>query len=231
VQGAGAVVNSTPGFGITISAPSSGTVHTNPLYSSTYSANTPTAGLTKIQWVNRSDAQDTGWSVITATILAAVDNGNDTWNVVLDTPLVFTNGVYDFYGNSGVAVGDIIFPAATNTQAYLDNVMQQFALLGPAQCTNILGFISLGAQRYPSSNTQFAVTLGVQLEKSLVANNQEVYQANVTQQTIPAASPNDNTAYNTGYVSPPQTAPPNILIPQNIGFYPTEFYNFITLSQ
>ena len=218
VQGAGASIGNTLGFGITVSAPSSGSVHTSPPYVSagSYSNSTPTPGTTHIQWINRSDYQDTGWSVVTATVLAATDNGNDTWNIILDTPLVFPPDGYDFYNNTGVAVGDFIFPASVNAQSYLNNVMQQFALLGPGQATASQGLLVLGASRYPSANAQFPSTIGVQLERALVSSNNEVY----------AASTNPASSYNTAFSPPAVNAPPNIYVPRNLAFYPVEFFNF-----
>ncbi len=218
VQGTGTVIGGQTGFGITIAAPSSGIIHTNPPFvsSQTYSANTPTPGQTHISWVNRSDAQDTGWLTVTATVLGATDNTNDTWSIILDTPLVFGVDGYDFYGNTEVAVGDFIFPASVNGQSYLNGMMQQYALLGPGQVTASQGLIVLGASRYPSPNAQFPNVIGVQAERYLVSNNQEVYSASV----------NPQSAYNTAYNPPTVNAPVNIWIPRNLGFYPTEIYNF-----
>jgi len=51
----------------------------------------PINGVTKIQWINRSDLLETGWQVITATILYATNNLNNTWTLILDTPLTFGN--------------------------------------------------------------------------------------------------------------------------------------------
>lgn len=233
VQGPGAVVNGQTGFGITVRAPSSGTTHTNPPFASalTYSNNTPTPGTTHIQWVNRSDFQDSGWLVVTATVLGAQDNGNDTWNLTLDTPLVFGPDGYDFYGNTQVAVGDFIFPASVNAQNYLNTMMQQFALLGPGQVTSNQGLLVLGAARYPSANAQFPNVIGVQAERALVTNNNEVYAASVNAGNFTLnAQPNLASAYNTAYNPPAVNAPPNIYVPRNIGFYTQEIYGFGTHS-
>ena len=228
VQGTGTIIGGQTGFGITVRAPSSGTYHTNPPFTAAlnYSNNTPTPGTTHIQWVNRSDYQDTGWLVVTATVLGALDNGNDTWSITLDTPLVFGTDGYDFYGNTGVVPGDFIFPASINAQNYLNNVMLQYALLGPGQVTSSQGLLILGAARYPSANAQFANVMGVQVERALVTNNNEVYAASVNSQGYTGNAPNLTGAYNTAYTVPSINAPPNIYIPRNIGFYTQELYNF-----
>ena len=229
VQGAATTLNGQTGFGITIKAASSGSVHTNPPYVSslTYNNNTPTPGITRVQWVNRSDAQNSGWLVVTATILAATDNGNDTWSLVLDTPLTFATGAVDFYGNTGVAVGDFIFPACANAQSYLNTIMTNYALLGPGQVTSGQGLLALGASRYPSSNAQFPTVMGVQVERGLVSSYQEVYTASVNSAAyVPNSTVNYASAFNTVYTAPATNSPPNIYVPRNIALYPAEFYNY-----
>lgn len=224
VQGAGTVISGgqtgASGFGINIAAPSSGAIHTNPPYTSylSYNNNTPTAGATHLQWVNRSDFQDTGWLTVTATVLDFKDNGNDTWQLVLDTPLVFGTDGYDFYNNTEVAVGDYIFPASLNAQNYLNAVMLQYSLLGPGQATASSGLLSLGASRYPASNTQFPAIMGSQVEKYLETTFQEVYTASV--------NPLNGTAVNTAYALPAVNAPPNCYVPHQIAFYPIEIWGY-----
>jgi Baseplate J-like protein len=225
VQGTGTVITGgqtgVAGFGITIVAPSSGLIHNvgSPAASFTaYNNNTPTAGNTHIQWVNRSDYQDTGWIVISATILDFKDNGNDSWQLVLDTPLTFGTDGYDFYGNTQVAVGDYIFPASTNAQNYLSGIMFQYSLLGPGQATASQGLLTLGAARYPAANAQFPTIMGVQVEKYLETTFNEVYNAVV--------SPSTGQAWNTAFTPPAVNAPPNIFVPENIGFFPSEFWGF-----
>lgn len=210
------IIGSTSGFGLTIRAPSSGSIHAtgSPFVSYlAYNNQVPTARATHIQWINRSDAQDTGWTVVTATVLAAADNGNDSWDIILDTPLTFATDGCDFYGNRGVAIGDFIFPAVTNAQSYLDDIMLNYALLGPGQVTASQGLLTLGASRYPSSSAQFPTIMGAQVEQFLVNNNQEVYAANMT-------------TYNTALNSPTINCPPNIYVPRQIAFFPQENFAF-----
>ena len=227
IQGNGTTITngyggvSATGFGITIHAPSSGTYNTtNPNVSAqTYNNYTPTPGNTHINWINRSDNQGQGWQIVAANVLAATDNGNQTWNVVLDTPLVFADG-YDFYNEPGPAVGQFIFPASINAQNYLNTVMQQYALLGPGQTTTSSGLLLLGASRYPGTNTQFPNIIGVQLQKVLETTYNEVY-------AVPGY------AYNTATTPAGQTVigpavnnPPNIFVPHHIAWYGSEQINF-----
>jgi hypothetical protein len=209
VQGNGTVVNGVTGFGITVNAPSSGTFNnTNPnVPAQTYNSHVPVPGATHIQWVNRSDNAGSGWTVVTATVTGALDNGNQTWSIVLDTPLVFADG-YDFYNEPGVVSGQYISPAAINAQNYLNTIMLQYALLGPGQTTSSQGLLLLGASRFPGSSGQFPTQLGAHLIKLLETSFPEVYQANYGCNT--AANP------------PPVNSPPNIWVPQNIGWMPSD---------
>lgn len=199
----------------TLAAPSTGLVHTNgngsTVSAQAYNAAQPIPNLTKISWVNR-----TTWQVMTAKVIAAVDNGNDTWTITVDSPFAFPAGETDFYGNNGLMIGDLIFPASVNATAYLTNVLQQFAQLGPGEVTSSTGLLALGAARFPYPGAQFPQTVGVQLERALVVNNGEVI----------SASCSTHDTYNTAYVAPPTNSPPNIWVPRNIGFYDKNSYNF-----
>ena len=215
----------------TISAPSGGAFNTsNPNVSSlTYTNHTPVLGQTQIQWINRSDANQAGWQVVTATVMDAYDNGNNTWTITLSVPFAFAPGTSDFYGNTGLAIGDFISPAATNGQTYLNNILAGYAVLGPGEVTSNQGLIALGAARYPSGNTSFSETLGAPVEKILEVNN-EVFSAELS------PGPGSNVVgagivyncYNTAYVSPTNNAPPSIWVPWQIGWEPNESWNFGT---
>lgn len=232
------VVGVTSSTVITVSAPSSGTYNTNNPNASlqTYNTHTPIQGQTHIQWVNRSDNQQSGWTVVTATVLAATDNGNNTWTITLDTPLVFATGTIDFYGNElissggvGGLLGDFIFPACQNAQNYLNQCMGTYSLLGPGEVTSNLGLQALGASRFPSNNNSFPSTVGVQLEKILETNNNEVYQATTNPGlgiAVPGGIGTFYQCYNSAFTAPANGAPPNIYIPHNIAFYPSETYQF-----
>lgn len=229
VQNYCAVKSITSSTVITISAPSSGTYNTTNPYAgaNTYTNQSPVQGQTQIQWVNRSDANQNGWVVVTATILTAVDNGNQTWTLTLDTPLVFATGTQDFYGNTGVEVGDFIFPACQNAQTYVNNMLASYSLMGPGEVISNQGLLALGAARYPSNNTTFPNVLGPLAEKLLEINN-EVFQAQIEPgvglPVVGAIGPVYN-AWNTANAAPPLNSPPNIWIPRNMAFYPAELYN------
>lgn len=220
VQGTGTVVAGATGYGITINAPSApstspaGTPGASlPLI---YNGHIPIAGQTHLVWVNRSDASQQGWLAVSATVLGATDDGYNHWSLVLDTPLVFAPGSSDFYGNTtGVVAGDYIFPVCANAQTYLDNILFAYGSLGPGEITTATGYQLLKQSRFPGIDSVAASALGSATEKLLETDNAEVFQA-----SLPA------NAANTCLVVPAQNAPPNILVPKNIAFYPSETYLF-----
>jgi hypothetical protein len=194
----------------------------------------PTAGVTKINWINRSNAQNTGWIAVQATVLSAVDNGNNTWTITLDTPLVFPTGYTDFYGiSSGVVVGDCIMPASINVQSYLNSIMTSYGLLGPGEMTTATGLLNIGAQRSPSSAQVWTNVIDTRFIRNLINNNQEIIDAEFV---------NNNAAYlcdvsgsvftthtGTSIIStPPVTsAPTNIYVPGQIAFYDLTQINYL----
>lgn len=191
----------------TVTAVTSSTQITVAAGSAGHAATTPVGGLTLIQWVNRSGASGNGWQIVQAKVLSAVDNGNDTWTITLDTPL--TCGAVDYYGNSQVAVGDYIFPASLNAQNYLDTVMGTFAALGPGQVTSTLGLLAIGANRQPAASSTYSPYVAGQFLQNLTAENSEMYAAQFL--------------YNsTNQLGPAVATPPNIWIPRNIGFYSSQ---------
>lgn len=219
VGACGLISSNTAGTVITIYAPSA------VANGGAYINQQPVAGQTQIQWVNRSNANLAGPQVINATILSFTDNGNNTWTLTLDTPLVFAPGSTDFWGNTGIAFDDYIFPASLNAQTYVNNIMTGYALLGPGQCTSANGLIALGALRYPNVNTVYPTFVGESVEKILVSNT-EVIGA----QLNPGNANGDlcyNNTYPIGSVNTPINAcPPNIFVSRQLGFYPIETYNF-----
>jgi hypothetical protein len=206
-----------------VSVSSSTVITINAASLSNASAVGPTIGVTKVQWVNRSNAQNTGWLINTATIIAATDNNNNTWTITLDNPFVFPTGFTDFYGNTGIVAGDYIFPASTNAQTYLTQIMQQFSLLGPGEMTTSTGLLDIGAARFPSSAGSFPIVIDTRFVSPIIKQNVEVQDANFV---------NDNAVFlsdlsNTFNTPPLANAPPNIFVPLNIGFYDASYVNYL----
>jgi len=189
----------------------------------------PTAGVTQISWVNRSNAQNTGWLVQTATILTATDLNNNSWAITIDQPFAFPSGYTDFYNNTGLAVGDYIFPASTNAQSYLEQILTSFSQLGPGEMTTAQGLLQLGGSRFPSSAAQYPEVIDDTMLTPIENNNQEVISANY----VIEATTNKKAIYNSVgvyiYNTPPTAnAPPGIYVPYQIGFYDAAYVNYLS---
>lgn len=201
----------------------------------------PIAGVTQISWINRSDYSDTGPVVQTATINSFTDNGNNTWTVTISTPFSFSSGV-DFYGCSGLTIGDPIFPASVNAQNYLDNVMSSFSLLGPGNATISAGLVALGANRFPSSAAQYPAVIDDRFLQNITANNPEVeaaqfitsisgdmvFSAGVYQTDLlyNGSAPYWAIGSSLFAIAPPANSPPNVYIPAVIGFYDLDIVQY-----
>jgi uncharacterized phage protein gp47/JayE len=150
----------------------------------------PTAGITQIQWIDRSD-----YTVKTATVLTT--SGTGPYTLTIDTPF------------TGIAVGDYIFPACTNAQTYVDAVVSQFAAMGPGEVTSEAGLLPR-AKRKPLPHLSWAMKVGPEMLKALLNAGTEVldasfyYRTSSADPTVPS-DPSDG---------------PNIFIPRHIGFYP-----------
>jgi hypothetical protein len=194
----------------------------------------PTVGVTKINWINRSNAQNTGWLAVQATILQATDNGNNTWTLTLDTPLVFPTGYTDFYGVSfGVTVGDCIMPASTNVQNYLNGIQTSYSLLGPGEMTTSTGLLSIGAQRSPGGSQVWTEIIDPRFLKNLINSNQEVSDAEIVNNnavflcTVAGTTFTTHTGTSIVGVAPQASAPPNIYVPAQIAFYDLNQINYL----
>jgi hypothetical protein len=192
----------------------------------------PTANVTQISWINRSDSQETGWIVETATITNYTDNGNNTFTVTISIPFNYATGTSDFYGALGLVYGDVIFPAITNAQTYLNNILTSYSVLGPGAITSSAGLLSLGAIRFPSSAATFPSLIDDRFLNTLL-NNPEIVEAQFTNNefvnlivagqaaSIGSGGGTLDFLYSTNILNsnPTPNAPPNIYIPCQVGFY------------
>lgn len=191
-------------------------------YSTTSGVDTlydPILGLTTINWIDRSGAANNGWRIVSSVIQSftkATTAHSNTYNytLVLSIPLVCgitVLGQTDFYGQTQVAVNDLIFPASVNAQNYLNSVMLSYAQLGPGQATNNINLQALGANRFPSIGSIYSPVLGTQFLQGLTQNNPEIYNA----QKLYNSTDTGNLIPNI----PNPNLPSGCWIPQNIAFY------------
>ncbi len=156
------------------------------------------AGITTINWIDKSDSSGNGWIITSAHVLAFTDNGSNTYTITIDTPF------------PTVAVGDYIFPASVNAQNYLNAILTQFAAMGPGQKTNQLAVLP-SARRQPLPATLYPDTVGPQFLRALVNAGSEVDSATFYYQQYGNNEP---------ALPVVVSNPPNIFIPGSIGLYP-----------
>lgn len=152
----------------------------------------------QIQYIDNAD-----FTLYTGTITAVgATSGTGPYAafVTIDTPFLNVTGT------------DFIFPAAENTQTYLDALLDEFGRLGPGEKTDQTGLLPR-AYRRPRRHVSADYKLGSQFLRALVESATEVqdsewfYQnGGVTTPTLPSSI----------------SDPPNIFTPSRIAFYPSE---------
>lgn len=164
----------------------------------TYGTAAPVAGVSNISWIDKTN----NFKVIKAKVLSFTLISGSNPNVYeVNTDYPFT----------GLAVGDYIFPALKNGQAYVDAVIKHFALMGPGEKTNVATILPR-AYRKPRANNSYPNSMDGNLLKALFNSAAEIescdyyYRSSTTAPSLPA------------YIY----QAPLIYIPRNIGFYPSD---------
>jgi hypothetical protein len=158
----------------------------------------PVAGQTHVAWWAPGDQQFRRY------LVTSVAGSPGAWDLTLDRPLV------DSLGNS-VASGDYVSPDAENVITYGEAWRELMAELGPGENTSDPNILQSGrALRRPLSSEQFSSSLSTRLLAELVAGRDEMLNAayayrSKTVPTVPASVED----------------PPNILLLDNFGVYPS----------
>ena len=114
----------------------------------------------------------------------------------------------------GIAIGNFIFPTATNTASYVATLLAQFALMGPGEKSGAAAVLTRSYRR-PVPQFQYPYALaGVQL-KALTDSAPEVLSA----QYLFIGS-GGIAGLNTPNVPSDSTTGPFIFVPGNLAFYP-----------
>ena len=151
----------------------------------------PLAGVSRVAWVSRTD-----WTIKTATVVSYTGTG--PWEVTLDAPL------------TGIAVGDWVFPQASNQDAYLTAILDAFALLGPGEKTAVAAILDRGF-RHPAPSIEWPSQISSWILRQVENVGTEVLDTSylyrsATTPTVPGAV----------------TSPPNIFVPRKLAWYPTQ---------
>lgn len=150
----------------------------------------PSAGVSRISWIDRSD-----YSVKTATVMTFTPSGDEYYELTLDSPFV------------GVQTGDWVSPDAANMQTYVNTALEHFSLMGPGERTNAPSLIPR-ALRKPEPAEAWNHELDDQMLQAINDASEEVRTSSFLHRssTTPEVPTNINT-------------PVNILIPRRLGFY------------
>ena len=168
-----------------------------------FTVNAPTApipGVSRIAWIDPSV-----WNLNIATVIA-FSGTSGAYVVQIDIPWPNIATSFVTYGAA------YVFPQMVNQNAYVAAILGAFGAMGPGEKTSAAGLLSR-ASRKPLPGTQFPYTLG-----------------NFQLQAVTDSDPNisASTWYYRGGLSSPYAPtlpgaianPPNIFVPQNIGFWP-----------
>jgi uncharacterized phage protein gp47/JayE len=156
----------------------------------------PIAGATRIAWVRPYvDGSELDWMLYTATVLSYTGPSGNMYTVTIDKPF------------PGISTGCFVWPQCTRQQAYVDAVLDHFALMGPGEKTSNASALIRGF-RHPVPSTAYPYSLDAKLLRSLSDAGEEVLDASYNYRSITTPS-----------VPASLTSAPNILIPRHIGFY------------
>ncbi len=136
------------------------------------------------------------WTVYTAKVISYTGTG--PYTVTVDTPMV------------GIAVGSYVWPQAVNQQAYVDALLGAFALMGPGELTDNVTTLAR-AYRHPTPQQSWVASMGATQLRAISDAGDEVLDTSYAYRS-------ETTPDIPGDV----TDPPNILVPRNLGFYPTQ---------
>lgn len=159
----------------------------------------PSAGITKIHWIDKSD-----WTVKQATVSSYTGTG--PYAVVIDTPF------------AGIAVDDWIFPASVNAQIYLDALLEGFKQMGPGEKTDNIAIFTRASRR-PRPQVSYPFTLDSSILRGVINSSDEVQTADFFYRSKGSPAQAVTTSV-TPTVPSDITEAPRILIPRNLGFYP-----------
>lgn len=153
----------------------------------------PQDGISRISWLRPNiDGSSSDWTLYSATVVSH-SGAAGAWVIRLDRPL------------SGISVGCVIWPAAERQQAYVDALLNAFALMGPGEMTNQAPVLRRSA-RFPSPAVAWPYAVDSGLLRAISDSGTEVLSANRLRASKSAPTVN--------------ATAPRILTPRHIGLYP-----------
>lgn len=163
----------------------------------------PVPGVSSIAYLD-----PTNWTLYTATVVSSSVSGpfSNIYSITIDTPW------------PGISTNYFVFPQSLQQQNYVSAALQGFANLGPGEWTSNVSVLTR-AFRHPSPQLSWPSSLDANFLRVMENAGTEVATAaflfrSLTTPTVPAVP--------TITASDPLlllSAPPNILVPRNIGLY------------
>lgn len=177
-------------------------------------ATPPQVGVSHIAWVSPLT-----WTIYSATVIG-VTGTSGAYVITIDTPM------------PSIGVGSIVFPASINQATYLQAVFAAFASMGPGEWCSPTSGAFKRAFRHPIPTLGAPSAMGATQLKTLINAGTEVLDANYiftgdcssTSGMITSPSPFSSPTIPALPTVDPSTglltsAPPNILVPRNLGWY------------
>jgi uncharacterized phage protein gp47/JayE len=160
----------------------------------------PTAFVSKIAWLSPTD-----WTLYQATVIA-VSGTSGAYVITLDKPF------------TGITVGCFIWPDCENAQAYVDAVLDQFAVMGPGEKTSNASLLTRAFRR-PRTAAGWPYTLGNHLCNAITAAEEEVDVAQFAYRTDGTTTVNGSAGNVSPQIPAAITDPPKIFVPRHLAFY------------
>lgn len=160
----------------------------------------PIAGVTRIAWLS-----PTTWTLYTARVVSYTGTSG-AYVLTLDQAFV------------GIATGSYIWPQCQNAQAYVDAVLDAFAIMGPGE-KSANAYALIRGFRHPRSAAGWASTLGSHLTGALTATQSEISSSQFLHRYDGTTTLTGSASVVTPAVPGTITDAPKIYVPRHIAFY------------
>lgn len=160
----------------------------------------PQVGISRIAWLSPYN-----WTLYTAKVTASTGSSG-AYTITIDNPF------------PGITAGCYIWPNCLNAQAYVDTVLESFAMLGPGEKTTNTSALLRGF-RHPKPGTAWPSQLGGFFLRNLTADHEEVEASQYYHRTDGTTTVTGTAGQVTPQVPGSVTDPPKIFVPRHIAFY------------
>jgi uncharacterized phage protein gp47/JayE len=173
---------------------------------SVFTDTAPTANVSRIMWLSPYD-----WTLYSALVTSytAPSGPGAGYEITIDTAF------------PDIAVGCYVWPECQNAQTYIDELLAEFALMGPGEKTSNASALVRGF-RHPTTGGGWAYKLGPAMLRAVTNAGDEVLAAQFLYRTDGTTTALGSSGTLTPQVPGSVSNPPNIFTPRHIGFYRIE---------